>query len=107
MAEQLHRWRHHFQYWVSMHRWRSIIIASVIYAILVGLIPGWLQGETPTQILLAMGSWGALGLLVFGLLFRPGGALSSKGEQHRAAKRSQKSRGSKKYHRNSRGSRRH
>jgi hypothetical protein len=107
MAEQRHRLRHHFQYWISRHRWASIILASFVYAILVGFIPAWHQGKTPTQILLAMGSWGALGLLIFGLLFRPRVSAHSKGEPRPAAKRSQKSRGSKKSRRNSRGSRRH
>jgi hypothetical protein len=107
MANRQLGWRQTFQHWISTHRWLSVIIAAAVYAILVGLIPGLLQHKGLTQILLAMGSWGALGLIVFGVLFRSGGAARTKEEPHHSVKRSQQPRRSKKSRGKSRASRRH
>lgn len=107
MAGQIFRWRLYLRAWISAHRWMSVIAAAAAYAVIVGLIPGLLQGQKLTQILIAMGSWDALGLIVFGVLFRPRGGGRAKDEPQRATKRSMQSREPKKSRRRSRGSRRH
>ena len=88
MANRQLGWRHHLQHWISAHRWLSVIIAAAVYAILVGLIPGMYQHKGLTHILLAMGSWCALGLIVFGVLFCTGGAGSQTEEPHHRQARS-------------------